>query len=340
MKTSVFSLSIAALLAACAPSNPMADAAPDSAAPSDGGAVVMDSSAPDAAVPDGGPCSQYQGSAAWTARLAVEPGARLCAYPARQWASNPGESQAAMKERLLREAFAQKSTITIAAGSHALPTASEDRAFLLPMCVEDRGVAAGAATASARVQTSEGSGIGSTPDGPNVEATFMLGAEPLALRINRTAAEGATANLRATAQDAHYRGVNIVRGTSRLYASCALAANRCTTLAFGAAGSLRMDEHYWQAMPGFGFSAPVRLRGALDGVAVDVSAYDDMAAIYARHAFERALLFRFSAPIRGACALRVNVSDLGDPTTAQLTSCEGVAMGAPLAVTSSMTSCS
>jgi hypothetical protein len=75
------------------------------------------------------------------AQLVGEPGARLCAYAARQWSSNAGETQEQMKQRLVRAGFEGKSTIAVVAGHYPLPTISESRAFLLPMCVEDRGVA-------------------------------------------------------------------------------------------------------------------------------------------------------------------------------------------------------
>lgn len=315
-------------LAACSPANPTPDGS------------TQDGSLLDVTLPpsDGGACSQYQGNPSWTASLVVEPGARLCAYAARQWSLEAGETLEQMKQRLLRAGFETKSTITVPQGSYALPTASEARAFLLPMCVEDRGVTVGPALAAASVMVSEGSGIGPTPDGPNVESAFALGADTLQLRINRTASDGATARLRAQSTE-HYRGVNITRG-ARLYASCGLVANRCTAITLGAMGSLRMDEYYWQAMPGLGFSAPVRLRGTLNGTAIDVAAYGDMVGIYTRHAFERANVFRFAAPVGGACALRVDVSDLGDPAQVWVTDCNGVPMGGALMATVMTTSCS
>lgn len=315
-------------LAACAASNPSADG-------STGDGSARDVVAPPA---DGGACSTYEGSASWTASLVVESGSRLCAYSARQWSANAGETQEQMKQRLVRAAFASKSTITIAAGSYGLPTMSESRAFLLPMCVLDRGAPVGPASAATSVTVSEGSGIGPTPDGPNVESSFAFGAEALQVRVNRPASAGARAVLPAQ-QSEHYRGVNVTRG-ERLYANCGLVANRCTTLALGAMGSLRMDEYYWQAMPGLGFSAPVRLRGTLSSTPIDIAAYPDMVGLYSRHAFERVNVFRFAAPINGACALRVDVSDLGDPTVVTLTDCDGAPMGAPLTVTASMASCS
>jgi hypothetical protein len=301
--------------------------------------VALDAAMQDRVAPptDGGVCSQYEGSSAWTASLVVEPDARLCAYAARQWSSNAGETQEQMKQRLVRAGFEGKSTIAVAAGRYPLPTSSESRAFLLPMCVEDRGGVVGPASAATSVTVSEGSGIGATPGGTNVEGSFALGAEPLQLRINRPASVGAVASLPAQ-QSEHYRGVNLTRG-ERLYANCALVANRCTTLALGAMGTLRMDEHYWQAMPGLGFSTPVRLRGTLSATPIDITLYRDMVGIYARHAFERVNVFRFSAPINGACAIRVDVSDLGDPTVVSLTDCDGAPMGAALPVTASEASC-
>lgn len=287
---------------------------------------------------DGGACSTYRGNASWRASLVVEPGARLCAYAARQWTPEAGETLEQMKQRLVRVGFESKSTITIAEGRHALPTSSESTAFLLPMCILDRGSPAGPAAAAASVSSTEGLGIGGTPDGTNVESTFALGAEALQLRINRTASEGATATL-ALRQSEHYRSVTIVRG-DRLYANCGLVANRCTSITLGAMGALRLDEHGWQAMPGLGFSTPVRLTGTIDGRAIDVGAYESMVGIYTRHAFERVTVFRLATPIAGACAVRVDVNDLGDPTSVTLADCDGAPMGASIATGSSMVPCS
>lgn len=299
--------------------------------------------APDGSTPDGGgACSSYEGNAAWTARLVVEPGARLCAYPASEWIQMGGEAKEAVRRRALTEALAKKSVITMPAGTYALPTANETRAFLLPMCVRDRSGATPVATAASAVTSRRIEGGIGISDGIYVEATFGLGAQRLAALIERSISS-TTATLAAGPVMSHDDGVNLRRYTTSqsdgsLYASCAIRPTHCHSFALGAMGTLRVDEYRWVASPGLGLGIPLRLRGTLSGTAIDLSNYDDMTGVYSHHAFDRTYFYRFAAPIGGACGVRVDFNVEGT-TAVFLANCDGTPTGSALAATRSDVSC-
>ncbi len=282
--------------------------------------------------------SAYVGDPAWGARLTVEPGAALCAYPAREWSWHGADPLELVRQQALRDALARKSTITVETGDHRLPLATEARAFLLPMCVRDLGLPGPVATAATRVTVTRVEGGIGRPNGIYVESTFGLGAETLAFSIARPLTSATTALLGTAPIAEHQSGVTARRGTTRLYASCALRPTRCANLTIAGLGSVRLDEHRWSASPGLGLGVPIGLRGTLDGVSVDVRSYDAMTGVYSHHAFERTYLFRFASPVRGACALRVDF-EIDGTGAAHLTDCDGVPRGAPLSFTATDVAC-
>lgn len=330
-------------------SEPDASDVVDSATPTDAADATTDvpdtsvDASPDGSVPDGGgACSTYEGNTSWTARLVVESGARLCAYPASEWIQMGGEDRETVRRRALTEALARKSVITMPAGAYALPTANETRAFLLPMCVRDRSGATPIATAASAVTSRRIEGGIGISDGIYVEATFGLGAQRLAALIERPISS-TTATLAAGAVASHTSGVNIRRYTTSqtdgsLYTSCAIRPTHCHSFALGAMGTLRVDEYRWVSSPGLGLGIPLRLRGTLSGTAIDLSNYDDMTGVYSHHAFDRTYFYRFAAPIGGACGVRVDFN-VDDTTAVFLADCNGTPTGSALAATRSDVSC-
>jgi hypothetical protein len=361
VKIQRFLVSAAALFAACSPPpaptpDAGADAANDVAAQPDASSTPdatvdatdvaspdvasPDVASPDVTTPDGGagPCSQYQGNASWTARLVVEPGARLCAIPSGQWLGREGESDAQMRQRVLTEALSRKGTITMPAGTYAIATANETRAFLLPMCVEDLSGARPVATAASSVSAVRFEGGIGRDDGFYVEAQFGLGAETLRVVVARPITSAVTATLSASPVASHAFGVTATRSNGSGYVSCALRANHCYNLTLPGLGTARVDEYRWAASPGQGQAVPLRLRGTLDGAAVDVRSYESMTGVYGHHAFDRAYFFRFASPVRGACGVRIDLNS-DDTATGQLAGCDASPMGASFAITTATAVC-
>jgi hypothetical protein len=357
VKIQCFLLCSAALASACAPPvTPAPDASPDAALTPDATPLPDASPSPDAtadaaldaaldagtdgSLPDasGGACSQYQGNASWTARLVVEPGARLCAIPSRQWLGREGESDAQMRQRVLTEALARKGTITMPAGTYAIATANETRAFLLPMCVEDLSGARPVATAASSVSAVRFEGGIGRDDGFYVEAQLGLGAETRSVVVARPITSAVTATLSASPVASHAFGVTATRSNGSGYVSCALRATHCYNLTLPGLGTARVDEYRWAASPGQGQAVPLRLRGTLDGAAVDVRSYESMTGVYGHHAFDRAYFFRFASPVRGACGVRIDLNS-DDTATGQLAACDASPMGASFAITAATAAC-
>ena len=356
MKTPMISATVALCLAACAPSGPSSDSGVDSRAPETGADSrapdsgdasvddVIDSGVePDVVAPDaggdGGACSRYEGNAAWGAQLVVEPGARLCAVSAGQWSSaDPMETPEQMRRRSMREMLARKGTIQIPAGSYRLPTMDELRPFLLPMCVSDGDGSSPVAAAASRVSAVRFEGGIGRDDGFYVEADFALGSDRLVTTVSRPLTSATTATLSAAPIASHAQGVNARRSNNALYVSCAIAPNTCNNLTVPGVGTLRVDEYRWASSPGLGLAIPLRLRATIDGSAIDLTSYESMTGVYGHHAFERSYFFRFASPVRGACGVRVDLDF--DGATVQWTACDSTPMGAPIASTAAMVSCS
>lgn len=280
----------------------------------------------------------YAGNAAWGAQLVVEPGARLCAVSAGQWASSsPSETLEQTRQRSLVEMLAKKSTITMPAGAYQLPTMSETRAFLLPMCVSDLSGARPVAAAASMVNVVRFEGGIGRDEGIYVESTFGLGAHTLATAVYRPLSSATTATLSANPVGGHFEGVNARRSNGALYVNCALRPNTCTNVMIPGVSTVRVDEYRWAASPGQGLAIPLRLRGTIDGTNIDLQSYESMTGVYGHHAFERTYFFRFASPVRGACGLRV---DLGfDSASVQWTACDATPMGAPITAPTTMLSC-
>ncbi len=294
-----------------------ADAGAD-AGTTDAGA---DAGTDDAGVPSCDP-GEYVGSDGWTDRLVVPAGAALCAYAADMMDFNPGR---------LADVIRLKGTFEPVPGTYAVPSASAEAAFRIPVCLHDAdGSVALGTTDSLRVAR-EG-GIGS-PDGIYITANFAAGDDELTLRLFKEpdAREFRFANGPSTFYGVHQEGPTASRGfgeNERYYAACDLPANTCHRLR-GEGVDLRIEENTWSGSPGRGFAAGQRLVGTFDGEDIDITGYENISTYYNRHAFGRSHFFAFDAPTpEGHCGLRI---DLGEPGAAAdfiaYADCTGAPMG-------------
>ncbi len=251
---------------------------------SDGGAVTCDAT--------------YEGDDAWTGRLVVEEGARLCAY-------TPDEM--AVDGSALPDTIANKSVITLMPGNYALPTESVDAAFRIPMCVTDGDAAPVAASSASSVMVEEGGWI-PFPSGVYVRATMGVGGEDFELNLVRTL-EASEVRLGTTPVTDHLLGAYGARG-ERFYTSCNLQPNQCWDLDLGDLGTARLEEFIWAASPGHGFAVATRFSGTIAGVAMDIDAYEQLSTAYNRHAFGRYHFLRFDSPTAdGHCGLRLDTGE-------------------------------
>ena len=281
---------------------------------------------------------EYIGNAAvWAASITVEPGVRLCAFPARQMLGAEGETEGQTALRSLREQIAERSVIDVAPGTYALPTSSAREPLRLPMCVAEgahEGVVIGPAS-EISVESVE-AGIGIEP-GEYVRAVLGFGGSLLQLQVGRPYQSSST-TLTAAPQALHNSTLTLTLDNERLWVPCNLAANSCTNVSFEGIGDLRVDEYTWASSPGLGFAAPIRVSGTVGGQAVEVSGYDRIATVYGHHAFTRDLLVVFDTPINGACALRLSAGF--DSWKAGFADCDGTLLGDMVSAPASRGRCS
>jgi hypothetical protein len=256
---------------------------------------------------------EYIGNAAvWAASITVEPGVRLCAFPARQMLGAEGETEGQTALRSLREQIAERSVIDVAPGTYALPTSSAREPLRLPMCVVE-GAHEGVVIGPASEISVESVQVGR----PYQSSSTTLTAAPQAL---------------------HNSTLTLTLDNERLWVPCNLAANSCTNVSFEGIGDLRVDEYTWASSPGLGFAAPIRVSGTVGGQAVEVSGYDRIATVYGHHAFTRDLLVVFDTPINGACALRLSAGF--DSWKAGFADCDGTLLGDMVSAPASRGRCS
>ncbi len=293
------------------------DAGNDSGATDGGSDADTDAGAADAGTDSGmaGCDATYEGDDSWTGRLVVEEGARLCAY-------TPDEM--AFDGSALPDTIANKSVITLAAGTYALPTENADTAFRIPMCVTDGDTAPVAVSAASSVVAEEAGGIGD-PLGFYVRATMGVGDEDFDVNFVRTL-EDAEVRLGTTPVTDHQMGAQGARG-DRFYTSCDLQPNRCWDLNMGDLGTARLDEHTWAGSPGRGFAAATHFSGTVAGASVDIDAYEQLSTAYFRHAFVRYHFIRFDTPTDdGHCGLRIDIGRDGGDRVAYA-DCDGTLRG-------------
>jgi hypothetical protein len=306
--------------------------------------MLADAWAPDAPLPDAASdaarpltCSPlaYEGSAAWTGRLTVEPGAALCAYWPREVVfSLPDDFETPVRDAL-RLALMRKSELRISAGAYALPTTSASSRLALPMCLSDEGAASLPVQAASAVTVARVEGDFSRRDGNYVRASFPVGASTIEFELGLDFATS-RATLSAGPAMSHL-DITAMRD-NRLYASCSLRATQCWSLAFPGLATVQLDEHTWRSSPGLGFAAASHLAGMVRSTTVDIRDYSDITTVYGHHAFDRYSFFRLATPIEGACGIRIDAS-VDETWRAVLAACDGTPMGAAVVGTAMMRTC-
>lgn len=291
--------------------------------PRDGGPARDGGPGRDAGPRDGGSATScptaadYVGDSNWMGQITVPAGFSLCRYP------HMFES---MESAVLR-----KRRIDIPAGTYALPLDVMGAAFRMPMCyADDPTVAIGEGTVDAELVDGDFNDparryhITATmpgSDGPDVVFTTRL--DPMALTLDLSTPTMVFNQINA------YRCVSesCFMPEDDFFYRCDLGSRMCDELTFEG-GSITIDQFHWSGSVGAGFATPARVRGTFRGQNFDITSYDQLTLAYGHHAFNRALLVEFDAPIDGVCALNfAEVTEFGQLDPVELLDCAGNVTG-------------